>query len=419
MPRKLTSTALATRSARAKLPARTKVYVVRIIQGYRLGYRKNATTCGSWSAIGATGDGDAWVKKIGLADDTQDADGRLVLSFDQAVDVVRAMSRGPGEESGDRPALVKEAIARYRLDLIARGAEAQNADRLARHIPAALGARPVASLTAREVRTWRNSLLDAGLSRGSANRSMKAFCAAMSLAAKDDARITNTAAWKLEGLPDAVEARNTILSDVQVRAVISASYNVSDAFGMLIETLAVLGSRPSQIKRCTVGDLELNHADGPRLHVPSARKGRGVKRSSKTALPIPEGLARRLGAAAAGRPDDAALLLDPTGRDGFTRSGHAHFWRLAATAAKLPPSATCYALRHSAIVRGLLVGTPTRLVAAAADTSVSMLERHYAKYIVAPGAAYLRQAAEALDIDARAPGNVVPMGRKPSARPRT
>lgn len=40
-----------------------------------------------------------------------------------------------------------------------------------------------------------------------------------------------------------------------------------------------------------------------------------------------------------------------------------------------------YALRHSSIVRGIRAGLPIRLVAALHDTSVAMIERHYARWI--------------------------------------
>jgi hypothetical protein len=40
-----------------------------------------------------------------------------------------------------------------------------------------------------------------------------------------------------------------------------------------------------------------------------------------------------------------------------------------------------YALRHSSIVRGIREGLPIRLVAALHDTSVVMIERHYARWI--------------------------------------
>jgi hypothetical protein len=40
-----------------------------------------------------------------------------------------------------------------------------------------------------------------------------------------------------------------------------------------------------------------------------------------------------------------------------------------------------YALRHTSIVRQLLAGVPTRVVAALHDTSVTMIERNYSRYI--------------------------------------
>ena len=45
------------------------------------------------------------------------------------------------------------------------------------------------------------------------------------------------------------------------------------------------------------------------------------------------------------------------------------------------PDVIPYALRHSSIVRGLKANLPIRLVAALHDTSVQMIERHYAKWI--------------------------------------
>jgi hypothetical protein len=43
---------------------------------------------------------------------------------------------------------------------------------------------------------------------------------------------------------------------------------------------------------------------------------------------------------------------------------------------------TFYSLRHSSIVRALLAGVPTRVVAAQHDTSVPMLERSYSQHIL-------------------------------------
>jgi hypothetical protein len=70
-------------------------------------------------------------------------------------------------------------------------------------------------------------------------------------------------------------------------------------------------------------------------------------------------------------------------------------------------------------VRSLLLGTPTRLVAASHDTSVSQIEAHYSKYITTPGAALMRRAAEALNLDIRPPpdSNVVPIARAKQVAP--
>jgi hypothetical protein len=47
-----------------------------------------------------------------------------------------------------------------------------------------------------------------------------------------------------------------------------------------------------------------------------------------------------------------------------------------------PKTVTLYSLRHYSIVRALLAGVPTRVVAAQHDTSVPMLERTYSEHIL-------------------------------------
>jgi hypothetical protein len=50
--------------------------------------------------------------------------------------------------------------------------------------------------------------------------------------------------------------------------------------------------------------------------------------------------------------------------------------------AGIPADTVMYALRHSSIVRGLKKNLPVRLVAALHDTSVEMIEKHYAAFII-------------------------------------
>lgn len=61
-----------------------------------------------------------------------------------------------------------------------------------------------------------------------------------------------------------------------------------------------------------------------------------------------------------------------------------------------------YALRHSSIVSALTKGLPVRLVAAAHDTSVSMIEKHYSAYIVDAAEDMLRNAITPLTTPAAA-----------------
>jgi hypothetical protein len=54
----------------------------------------------------------------------------------------------------------------------------------------------------------------------------------------------------------------------------------------------------------------------------------------------------------------------------------------AARKAKLPAGTTLYALRHSSIGRALLKNVPIKIVADWHDTSVGIIEKHYARFII-------------------------------------
>ena len=86
-------------------------------------------------------------------------------------------------------------------------------------------------------------------------------------------------------------------------------------------------------------------------------------------------------------------------------------YRKAMRAAGLSPAIEPYALRHSSIVRSLLRGLPTRLVADAHNTSVAELERTYSKFIADHSDAALRTAQ--IDMARMAPDPVVVSLRRP------
>ena len=142
----------------------------------------------------ADGHGAYWTDAIALADDHEPADGSTVLTFWQAQDKARVLVRGENA-GGDRPATVADALDAYERDLATRGGAVANARVVRNLLPAALLAKPVGLLTFRELRHWRDGLLD-GRKASTVNRTCKSLKAALNLAAAHDPRIGNGAVWR-------------------------------------------------------------------------------------------------------------------------------------------------------------------------------------------------------------------------------
>lgn len=386
MARNIRSAQLETRTARLKLELRKKPYTVRVSPGVRLGYRRNAGAS-TWSVIAADGKSGSWVKKFGLADDHEEANGEQVLTFWQAQERARRLARGGknAEQENDpgRPVTVREALDAYQADLSARGGDVHNVARVRGHLSNTLHAKTVALLTARELRRFRDNLLAKNLRASSVNRISNALRAALNLAGAHDQRINNQTAWRigLATIFDAAQARNVILSDQVIRDIITAAFGIGSELGLLVETAAVTGARVSQIANLRVADLQVDRPD-PRLMMPSSRKGRGQKKIAHVPVPIPSSLAEKLKRLASkDKAIDAPLLTKPSG-ERWKQSDHSRLFRRVVLRAALDPSdVTLYALRHSSIVRDLLANVPVRIVATKHDTSIPMIERNYSKYI--------------------------------------
>ncbi|WP_091898560.1 hypothetical protein [Bradyrhizobium sp. Rc2d] len=367
MARRTRSAFLENRTARLKLATRKKPYTALIAPGIFLAYRRNSGP-GTWS-VKCHG----WLKRFGLADDHEDANGESVMTYWQALEKAKSLARA-GEGNSEQPSSVAEAVDAYETDLETRGGRKYNATQLRLHLTDALKSKAVALLTERELRDWRAGLVKAGLKPSSADRIGRSLKAALALAGRNDKRITNTAAWQngLKKLPDSEVARNVILPDHTVAALVSGSYDENSDFGLMIDVLAETGSRESQVFRLTPSDLQ-DHLTAPRLMMPTSKKGKN-RNVEYRPLPISTRLAKALRQKANGRAAHAPL---------FDK-----IWNLAALFSpvvkrlELGPEVTPYALRHSSIVRQLLKGVPTRVVAAHHDTSVAMIEKNYSRYII-------------------------------------
>jgi hypothetical protein len=397
MARRTRSANLETRTSRLKLAVKRKPYSAQIAPRIALTYRRNKGA-GVWSVKAPFG-----LKKFAIADDLEDANGESVMTYWQALDKARTLARA-GEGSSDALITVKEAVDNYEADLAARGAQKDNATAIRRNLPDTLAAKPVALLTEKELRTWRNGIVKRGLKPASADRVARVFKAAMNLAVADDPRITNSNVWRngLKRLPDGETARNIILPDETVRAVVRTAYEIDRTLGLWVETLADTGARESQLVRAEVQDLQ-HDAVAPRLMMPSSRKGRN-RRIERKPLPISPRLAAVLRQESVGRaPHEpllrrvAAKLCNPF-KDIVERLG-------------LDEKVTPYALRHSSIVRQLLNGVPVRIVASHHDTSVAMIEKHYSRFIIGDPSEKLTRAT-LIDFGAPSDGtNVISMTR--------
>jgi integrase len=388
MARKISFSALESRSARLRLKIRRRPYTgPSLARGISLMYRRNKTN-GTWVLKASDGHGAYWTKGFALADDFEDRDGKIVLTFYEAQDAAKRLARAEDGSADTAPITIDGALKDYKRDLEARNANPYNAESPRVHLTNVLLAKPVQLLNAQELKKWRDGLLTK-VAPSTVNRVCRCLFAALELARHHDDRIRNRQTWEvgLAGLPDAQESRNVIISDAKVREFVAAAYDRDHQLGLLIDVLAIAGARPSQAVRLRIEDFH-DHPVRPKLMMPKSAKGGGRNRSQKKherySVPITPALAIKLKEAGSGRADDAPLLLQSDGSPWGNNPGlsyHRQVNNIVRAIGLDPTAVTVYALRHSSIVRMLLKNVPIRLVASLHNTSVTMIERTYSKYI--------------------------------------
>jgi integrase len=402
-------------AARAKLKVSGKPYFRRLDANLHLGYRKGKRG-GVWVARRYVGDEKYAIETIGAADDKADADGVETLTFDQAQAKARDRAREIAEEARIAslgPAVtVRSAVEEYAKARDEReagnrgrrddkGMKRDARSRLGKHVLVGdekLAAKPLASLTTDDLRKWRK-----GLRLSAPQRVVNDFKAALNAAAANHkAQLPPTMRDTIRdglasvGAVGAVAREAQILPDADVRAIISAAWEVDGAgdwggdLARLVLVLAATGARFSQLIRMTIADVQLN-----RLMVPTSRKGRGVKAATHVGVRVGEDVLAALAKTTAGRQGSELLFLRPhweqvgpakwkKGPRGpwYAAAELTRLWAAIVERAALVKGTVPYSLRHSSIVRGLRAGLPVRLVAALHDTSSAMIEKHYAAFVV-------------------------------------
>ncbi len=257
----------------------------------------------------------------------------------------------------------------------------------------------LAKLEAQNILDWRAGLPNE-LEPSSKNRILNDLRAALNAAAAKYRRQLPAhilAEIKLGTKAEAITSspRRQLLTDEQVRTTVDAAFEVdpSGDFGRLVLLAAATGARFSQLKNLIVIDFQYENT---RLMMPSSRKGKNRQPGARAAVPASIDVMNRLLSAVEGRGEDEPLLLRwsyrKTGGPGNWTKDKRQAWRRAdeidelwaktVALAGIPPDTVMYALRHSSIVRALKKNLPVRLVAALHDTSVAMIEKHYAAFII-------------------------------------
>jgi integrase len=421
MPRTVRDARIETRTARERLKARRDPYWRAISPGAHLGYYKGKRG-GSW--IGRyRSEEDRYIKKrLGLADDTRDPDGRKVLSFEQAQDKARdwfeALARKEAGVEPEQPYTVADAMRDY-LGWFAseRKGLAMVRSAIDAHILPTLGNEVVRGLTAKQIRGWRDALAcsparlrsrkgaplrtreapqtreEKRQRKATANRIFTILKAGLNYAYAEG-EVSDDSAWRRVRPFKAVEAaRVRYLSQAECKRLVNAS---GEPFRDLVKAALFSGCRYGEIVALEVADF---NPDSRTVLVRSGKGGRARH------VHLSEEGSAFFQRATAGRAGDDTMFLRADGKPW----GASHQGRPLATAceaAKIKPAASFHILRHTHASHLAMQGVPMPVVAAQlghADTR--MTEKHYAH--LSPGyiADTLRAGLPALGI--HQPDNVV------------
>lgn len=394
--------------------------------GVSLGYRKPVRGPGAWVAKTVINKA-RFEDRIGDADDEGcgagalnyiDAVGRA-LEWAKQQQAAKSSTSAPTVRTAMEAYIQKReqrgkrtgANARSRLTLHVLGGERRPGRRPSSGISPAPGtkfsATKLSKLRASTIEDWRATLPD-DMKPSSLNRLLADVRAALNDAVvKHRRELPGSVAIEIkvgtQALPVDDDARHQLLTAKQVQAVVKAAYGVDADFGHVVLLAAATGARFSQVVRIKVRDVQRNRL---RVLVPSSGKGRSGKRRPPAVVPLDASVMRQLDPMMRGRDADDALLQ----RWRYRRAGGLRWekdhrgpwgaadeilslWSDVVKAARVSNGTIMYALRHSSIVRGLTAGMPTIQVAKQHDTSVEMIEKHYAAYITDANEEIARRAA--------------------------
>lgn len=414
MARTANSTKLDTPAARKRLMPRAKPYTVTLAPRRVLGYVRAAVGAGRWLAIveiGRSKSGSAIRRQgdLGLADDLARADGDGVLSYSTALaaaagwqpadaprggkltlrHVIKAYIAAKRAADGDLAA--DDALGRLRLHVLREGEDGKP-------LPgkSGLADRQVTTLTLSDLRAWRDDLVsreENPVSRSTANRIIANLKAALNHAYADEkSGLATDAAWRrLESFEAADTRREDHFSEPEVSRLIREARKLDAPFADLLTAAFFSGARYGELSA-----LDVRHLDARRrtLAIPSGKTGARVTTLTEDGAQWFESIA--------GDRESGEPLLQPSEGGRWLKSMQHRRMKAALAAAKLPASASFYAVRHTYISRAIERGMPLTLLAENVGTSLKMIEANYAHMLAASRRTLVERTAPRLRVVSKA-----------------
>lgn len=439
MPRQVKDAKISTRTAREKLKRGGKPYYREISPGLHLGYRK-LKTGGKWTVRVYSGDGRYLTETLALADDHDEADGKRILTYEQAQHFVRkrATELLAADESGHvGPYTIRAAFDDYLAMLAKESRDGRDSRQRIDSIASAIGHIELRRLKKADIETWLTSCIKTPpafrngkprpLPDAIATRVKKATEGKDVDPAIKEADPVAVFAAAVEGLPDdqketANKIREILAEPLRKRkdtanrnlTALKAALNYAYAEGKAASDRAWRTVKPfravssARVRYLSMDEItRLINACSPELRelvngalltgarlsdltgmkvgdfLPDSeavmvgnRKGH---HAGKTAFPCylsPEGMTF-FERHTAGRDPEEPMFTRDDGRP-WSRHDVNRPLRAANQAAKIKPPATFHVLRHTYASHAVMAGVPLMVVAQnLGHSDTRMCERHY------------------------------------------
>jgi integrase len=391
MPRTIKVANLNSVTSRGRLLRGRQPHFEQLFPGIHLGYQRKGANAGRWILRRYLGSGNRYrLIALGLADDTDKANGSSILNHEQADAKARAMV-GTGDTGQVHRMTVRQAYQKYVEYKHSLGQEVADVQsRVPAHVLPALGDRIVSELTAEILRRWLSNMANSAAQvrpkgngtvpqyrdmpegdeevrkrRATANRVLTMLKAILNHI-YDEGHVTSRDAWgrKLKPFKGVDTARVRYLEIAEAQRLLNGC---DIEFRPLVRAALETGARYSELGRLEVVDF--NRDSG----TISIRKSKTSK--SRHIILTAEG-AEFFKSYCAGKAGNELMFTHDGGP--WKPSEQSRPMAEANAAARITPPIGFHILRHTWASHAVMNGVPLMIVAKnLGHKDTKMVEKHY------------------------------------------